>query len=477
MSKVYADINTAADNWGTVITRVNNLVDTLAAETLTCNSAANGALTVGNGYVSGILGALTLTANTLQGGIINSSANLSMGSNVVYLAGTSMFNGNVTVNATNIMMGANVNINTTAHFVGNATVNVVANSSAITIGANVLANLTTIELGTSNVAGFMYSNTSPAVYMANSTDFTLITPGSCQVGNTSQSYTFGITGLVFTSLFFGNSTANLNANSTEIIIANSTNSSNLNPSSLWLGNTTVNATMNTIQITMANSTQSLFMNTISLNLGNSGTNATINTTAFQIINSTAAINVSPISVSLGNTTANLIANSTTVKLANSSTSVELLPGEMIFPNTAGGFGANSFTINTTALLFPDGTVQTTAGNTQFQGPPGVSPGGAGGATPGFNMGNTINLWWLQSTNATLQNPTNAVPGQSGMIRVDQPMVGAGTLAYGSAYRFDGDTAIVLGTSSSSFNKANYISYTCVNSSVILLSLVAVNVSK
>ena len=52
-------------------------------------------------------------------------------------------------------------------------------------------------------------------------------------------------------------------------------------------------------------------------------------------------------------------------------------------------------------------------------------------------------------NRTLENPTNAVAGQTGQIYVIQDGTGSRTLAFGSNYKFHNGTAITISTSTSS----------------------------
>jgi hypothetical protein len=52
-------------------------------------------------------------------------------------------------------------------------------------------------------------------------------------------------------------------------------------------------------------------------------------------------------------------------------------------------------------------------------------------------------------NRTLENPTNAVAGQTGQIYVIQDGTGSRTLAFGSNYKFPNGTAITISTSTSS----------------------------
>lgn len=69
---------------------------------------------------------------------------------------------------------------------------------------------------------------------------------------------------------------------------------------------------------------------------------------------------------------------------------------------------------------------------------------------------------------TLSNPTNIVPGQSGIIAVTQDATGSRALAYGSFYKFVGGTAPTLTTTA---NAVDYLCYYVETSTRIFISLV------
>ena len=118
----------------TLITLANDVVNMLASEVVTANASLNGALTSGNGYVSGIFGASVIVAGQLRGGSVNASANVVMASNLVNM------------NDSIIIKSGNTVINTTAIVVDNLVVNTASiNSFAldeITIGNTEIRSLT-----------------------------------------------------------------------------------------------------------------------------------------------------------------------------------------------------------------------------------------------------------------------------------------------------------------------------------------------
>lgn len=82
----------------TLIALANAIVNLLATDVVTANAAANGSLTVGNGYVSGIFGSSILVAGSIRGGNVQSSANLIISSNV-FVNASSLYVGNSIANS------------------------------------------------------------------------------------------------------------------------------------------------------------------------------------------------------------------------------------------------------------------------------------------------------------------------------------------------------------------------------------------
>lgn len=138
------------DKFSTLFIRVNELVAALNVETITVNSLANGALTSGNGFVNGIFGANTLVVyNTLRGGNVQASANLTIGSNVSFMGNKLDLTPTAVINIGSHYSNATHHIVPTQVSVGNSTVNLVLTSNSITIG------------------GTSYSNLSPKIAVAN----------------------------------------------------------------------------------------------------------------------------------------------------------------------------------------------------------------------------------------------------------------------------------------------------------------------
>src|ERR1700722_2476994 len=79
------------------LTATNQMINLLATDTVTANSAANGSQTTGNGFVTGTFGATTLVGNSIGGGWVGVSANLYLTSNLICQ--------NTVINATSVGWG------------------------------------------------------------------------------------------------------------------------------------------------------------------------------------------------------------------------------------------------------------------------------------------------------------------------------------------------------------------------------------
>ncbi len=75
-------------------------------------------------------------------------------------------------------------------------------------------------------------------------------------------------------------------------------------------------------------------------------------------------------------------------------------------------------------------------------------------TPDFALGNFFSV--TLDINATLDNPTNLVAGQSGSIFITQDATGSRTMAYGSYWDFAGGTAPSLSTAANAVDRLDYV---------------------
>lgn len=75
-------------------------------------------------------------------------------------------------------------------------------------------------------------------------------------------------------------------------------------------------------------------------------------------------------------------------------------------------------------------------------------------TPDFSLGNNFSL--TLDTNSTLENPTNQVAGQHGVIAITQDGTGSRTLDYGTDWLFAGGTDPELSTAASAKDLLTYV---------------------
>ncbi len=231
--------------WSAWYTKTNQLLTALGSTVVTANGAAAGAVTTGNGYVTGIFGATTLTANTVRGGTVDVPAALTLGSNLSVNASFSIIHGNLTINSTFLAIGnstASLTSNSTVLALSNSTATstlnpigytvggVTVNTSLIAVGANSFMNATAIAVSTFLSVGNSTVNTqiNSTAITAPAISFTTITVGSNVSINSS-------------TISVGNSTVNTQINSTMTKIGANVVA---NGSVLLIGNSSVNVSIN-----------------------------------------------------------------------------------------------------------------------------------------------------------------------------------------------------------------------------------------
>ncbi len=149
MTKTITAVNTNLA-FSTLYTAVNTVIQVLANEIVTANSAAGGgATTVGNGFVVGIFGANTIVAPLLVGGNVISTNVVYMGANLNVNTNV-LLSGIITVNSTYVNVGANVSINSSTVWLGNSTQNVTSNSVSYSL-------ITATSNATINASGYYYN--------------------------------------------------------------------------------------------------------------------------------------------------------------------------------------------------------------------------------------------------------------------------------------------------------------------------------
>jgi hypothetical protein len=145
----------------TLIALANAIVNVMATTMVTANGASNGAITNGNGYVSGIFGGSILVAGMLRGGSVNSSANLIVGSNT-WINTATLYVGNTTVNAS--MNSINITVATANHT--NAVISFFPQSNLTFSNTSLLeVNLTTTGTSSQQLDTFLLANIRSAEYV------------------------------------------------------------------------------------------------------------------------------------------------------------------------------------------------------------------------------------------------------------------------------------------------------------------------
>jgi hypothetical protein len=312
---------------------------------------------------------------------------------------------------TSLSLGANVVANVTTLFVGNSAVNAshtatqfaVANSTntatltpvSLTIGSTV-ANTTTVSA--TNLAGNGSSVTSVnAVALGGKTEANLNVNSASQATNAtnlnsqpgsyytnasnlntgtvadariSGAYT-GVTSLAFganvvanvTTLFVGNSTANVSHTATSLVAANSTNTATLTPVSLTIGTTVANTTTVSATNLAGNGSSVTSVNAVALG-GKTEANLNVNS-------ATQATNATNLNSQPGSYYTNA-SNITTGTLP-----IAQLSGNVILTTSTTGINASALSTGTVPLArltsanssangVVDTTTQTFAGNKTFQ---------------------------------------------------------------------------------------------------------------
>ena len=188
MSHSYTAVNTGSDTFGAFVTKVNAIINAMATEVMTANGLANGAVTTGNVYLQGSMFTSVLATAKLRGGNVQTSGPL--------------------------LIDCNVTINTAFLSVGNSTVNCFVNSSyadfiavditsANAITANIgVATVNTMTVKTSVLVGNATVNVfanSTQVSVANATTSTLLVPNAFKCGNSTVNVTINATAISFSN--------------------------------------------------------------------------------------------------------------------------------------------------------------------------------------------------------------------------------------------------------------------------------------
>jgi len=83
MSRTFSNVAVNADTFFSWITKTNDML-TAYSETVTVKANTAGDMSTGNGFVTGIFGANTITASVFKGGNVQSNSSLTLISNTVF---------------------------------------------------------------------------------------------------------------------------------------------------------------------------------------------------------------------------------------------------------------------------------------------------------------------------------------------------------------------------------------------------------
>lgn len=98
MAKAIANVDSTTDTFDQWLTQTNEVLFAMSENAVTVDTTSGGAGVTGNGYVTGSLGATNLTANTIRGGTVASSANL-------FVISAMHSNNTITANTFGVMTG------------------------------------------------------------------------------------------------------------------------------------------------------------------------------------------------------------------------------------------------------------------------------------------------------------------------------------------------------------------------------------
>ena len=221
------------------------------------NVVVNSSLTVGNSTVNSVVNATHVTTNTF-----NIAGGIAVGSNVSINTST-IFIGNSTVNTT--IQAGNIALRGTQLTVGNTTFDgnslTIGNSTVNTALTSTSANLAgTLAAGNTDITGYINVSSTANVGGDITARANVTVNGALTVANTAA---LGNT-TVDSVLTIGNSTVNVVANSTHILVGSNVV---LDTASIAIGNSTVNTFANSSSLrtgvaTLANTTINGFANVV-----------------------------------------------------------------------------------------------------------------------------------------------------------------------------------------------------------------------
>ena len=255
---------------------------------------------------------------------------------------TSFKTGIFTGNTLAVSVGANVIANSTALYIGNASINTITSQTTTTIANS--THSTVLGISTGNF-GNSIANTSVSQVLI-------------QAANASVTSNVSVAGFV-TGIFAANQTTmSVGAN----VIANAT--------TLFVGNASINTITTQTTTTIANSSQSLVLTNISAKIGNNSVFGLANNILLQVLDATSSANIDSTSfktgIFTGNTTAvsvgaNVVANATTIFVGNASINTITTQTTTTIANAT-----HNTTLGVSVASFGNATANTTTSQTRFQ---------------------------------------------------------------------------------------------------------------
>jgi len=168
---VLPSVNVSSDTFTGWIAKTNNAISALTTVVVTAGLTANGDLTSGNAFVSGIFSSNTIAATSIRGGNVQTNAAISVLSNTNFTGNTVSVNGSLTIGQGLTYM-ASSNVATT----GTSTVSIDTFSTStyrsgkyvISVDDNVVNNYQTTEILVLQSGGNVYL-TEYATLLSNNT--------------------------------------------------------------------------------------------------------------------------------------------------------------------------------------------------------------------------------------------------------------------------------------------------------------------
>lgn len=392
---------------------VSNSIVTVVANTI-------GETSTGNGFINGTLAATVIAASTLQGGNVQSLANLSIGSNVVALS--NVFIIDLSNKRVGILTGtpdANLTVNGTANIIGNVYVGgTLTTAGNLAFGNTILKNLAVN--GSISVNTLISVGNSTVNVTINSTAFSGTVNNALLLNGQNAAYYTNASN--FTGTFSGTIT-----NALELNGLNATNYITVSGNYTLSGNNTFGGTNTsfTSNVFAARITvgANVFLVPDSLTIGNSTVNTFVNSSIFTVGSLTA--NASALQV--GNSTVNVQVNSSTISLLGITVNSSLYQGTANNALFLGGIAAASYlqsggTVNSANFIgtIPASNVVTTVGNFILAGNLTFSA-----AQSIFNSNVVFNANVVVNTTASMVLPVGSTgqrpSGSNGMVRYNSTL--------------------------------------------------------